>query len=216
MAEEMGGFEGFGGAPGGAEKAGESDEKFRERFAQSQAAVQQIRKEEQRKKQDDNLLAILIVQFLGEPAYTRFFLLISRLVAKNLPSDLIIAIIALIYKPARDHIEQKFGAEGFNIKLPEKMDFSTAAKAEINTWLRGISNVATSEPQKILATGLDGEGKIDGSLVQLSIFCLQEFLEKQNDAEVNFENIRSFLEAFWKNLFTQIAEQIENQPLLTE
>lgn len=209
-------FELFGGSPQGKEKTGESQEKFQERHRQAQAAIKQIKKEEQRKKQDDNLLADIVVRFLNEPKHARHFLLISRLVARNMPSDLVIAIIALIYSPAREHIENKFGEGNLKIEAPKGGNFSADAKIALNAWMNGMNSVAMAEPHMVLETGLDREKKIHFILVQFTTVCMQEFLESQQKEDVNFENIQSFCGTFWQNLFTRIAEQVENQNLLAK
>ncbi len=211
MVEE---FELFGASPQGKEKTGESQEKFQERYRQAQSAIQQVKKEEKKKKQDDDLLADIVIQFLNEPQHTKHFLLISRLVARNMPSDIIIAIIALIFEPARVHIEQKFGESNLKLEAPKEANFSDSAKTAINSWLGGINNVATVEPHRILETGLDHEQKIYFGLVQFTTICLQEFLENQKNEEINFDNIQNFCSAFWQNLFTRIADQTENQTLI--
>ncbi len=91
MPEQFNDTESFGGLTGGAEQVKETQEKFQEKQQKSQSQQQQDQKQEGKKKQDDNALASVIVQFLNEPKNTSLFLLISRLIAKNIPSNIILA-----------------------------------------------------------------------------------------------------------------------------
>ena len=107
MPEGGNNIESFSGAPQGSEKTQESQEKFSERYRQNQAAIKKGKKDEKKKHDQDESLAAIIVQFLHQTGHTALFLLISRLVARNIPSDLILAIISLIYHPAAKVIQDK-------------------------------------------------------------------------------------------------------------
>ncbi|MCT4592431.1 MAG: hypothetical protein N4A36_03580 [Candidatus Gracilibacteria bacterium] len=201
----MADFEQFGALESaqGQEKAGESQEQFRERQRQNQAAIAQIQQEEQQKKQDDNLLSFIIVKFLSQPQRTGHFLLISKLVAKNIPSDLIIAIIALVYDAAGDHIHAKFshieGLFDFDVKDNE-MGLDNLGL--MNAWLLNIQRVASVERVKLFETGFDKEGKIDSNLVELCVVCAEELFMKNNIRE----DLRLKFSEFFVQLFTVISK----------
>ena len=101
---EPGDFELFTG-PAPSEKKEMSDEQFREEMRHSQQALKHLQQEEGQAKAHDNNLAVIIVQFLNQPENTDLFLLISRTVAQNIPSELIIAILALVDKKAQEEVE---------------------------------------------------------------------------------------------------------------
>src|SRR3989338_5739484 len=71
-------------------------EEAKQKFAAAAAAMQQIKKEEKKSKKRDDQVARAIIQFLGNSNHTRFFVLISRLVARDCPSIFILAILSLI------------------------------------------------------------------------------------------------------------------------
>ncbi|MFW6283130.1 MAG: hypothetical protein ACOC1P_03715 [Minisyncoccales bacterium] len=213
MAEGFENFDGLGPSQG-REKAKESDEKFQERYRKQQAAVKKIRKQEANKKQDDDTLAKIIVDFLHDPSYTKHFLLISRLVAENLPSDLILAIIALIYEPARQHIETKFGDKMLQLESPDTAQDYGKANLRIDDWVNKIFIVGSAEPHQVIETCLDYEQKIKPQLIQFSALVLRDYLEKFQKKETDFQNITNFSISYWRKLLGQLKAQIDHQKFL--
>jgi hypothetical protein len=149
MSEGGQNFESFAGAQPGAEKAQETQEQFQERYRQAQATIKQIKKEESKKKKQDDSLAKVIVQFLGEENRTAYFLIISRLVAINIPSDFILSLLALIYKPAAEAIDHYIPESN----TPSSSDaqqkstalFSPKEKEKIDFWMQGIMIITEAE-----------------------------------------------------------------------
>ncbi len=204
-------FESFAGAPGGQEKAGESQEQFSERYRQNQAVIQQIRRDEAKKHAQDDSLAEIIVAFLRDPGKSAFFLLISRLVARNIPSDLILAIISLIYAPASEKIEEKLLSlsAGNSLQKTEKSGpFSPEVKTQIDAWTNTIARICDAEARRILDTATEADGSPTTGLVQIFAMTLREYLEQKHDSEVPFENLQSFGSAFFQKVFSQLKKTV--------
>jgi len=214
MPEGFGNFEGFTGEGGGKEKTQESNEKFQERYRQAQTQIKQIKREEKRKKQDDNSLASIIVQFLGEKNHTELFVLISQLIAKNVPSDFILAILSLIHNASAHIVDQKFAETILKIQAPSTKGAFRQGENEIQQWIKRIFSTATPQPHKILETCLDKDWQLHTALIQLTSFVLREFLENKHEKEINFENLRNFCKTFLKNLIKKLEYQVHNQGLL--
>jgi len=214
---ESGDFESFAGAPTGKETAGESQEKFSERYRQNQAAIKKIRRDEKKKKAQDDSLAAIISAFLQQKSKSGFFILISRLVAKNVPSDLILAILALDYAPAAEKIDEKLRAmppENLPAKAEKNGLFSPATKAEIDAWTNTIARICRAEAKKIWDTARDPDGAPSGGLTQLFAMTLRDFLDKNHGDDLSFENLKKFGNAFFQKVFSDLKKIIGDQFLL--
>lgn len=230
MADTGGDFELFTGpAP---KEAGEgSDEQFRDEMKKTQQALSQLQKEEGRAKASDHDLALILVHFLSKPENTDLFLLISRSLAQDVQSELILAVISLIDKRASDKIkgflelskgvatETKAltvsGRKGFHSLSPE-------LKKYIDEWIGKINKVAIKNPHR----SLDGlvvkkrsENPVDNgklirevspSLVQLSAFVLRNFLLSQKVSH-EFNQLHTFMQEVFVNLVRHLEELVEGQ-----
>ena len=216
MVESYNPFEDADAAGSAKEGAGESDEKFRDRWKKNQAAIKKIRQQEGKKQKQDSTLAHIIVQFLSDPRFTRFFLLISRIVARNVPSDLILAILSLIHKESAHAIEEKKLElpEGDVAKTEKEDSFPAHLKANISRWTQNITAVATAEPHRTLETALDHDWKLDMNLPELCAAVLQQFFSFQKEDVPPIENLRGFAEGFWKRLVAQLEQQVHSQGAL--
>lgn len=203
-------------AASGNEKAGENDEKFRDRYRKSQAAIKKIRKQERKKKKQDNTLAHIIVQFLNDPRFTKFFVLISRVIARNIPSDIVLAILSLIHRESANAIEEK------KLKLPTTEPsteqnsgaFPPHLKAHINRWTQNITIIGVTEPHRALETLLDHDWNLDQNIVELAVAVLQQFFVFQKTDLPPVENLRGFCEGFFKTLVNRLEQQVHHQGAL--
>ncbi len=213
-------FDAFPGSASGSEKVRETDEQFQERYRQAQAAVKKIRQEEQKKKAQDNSLATIITAFLQDGNRTAFFILITRLSARDIPSDLILAVIALVFAPAAEQIDHKL------LLLPEAKPeessrekhalFSDVEKQRIDAWTNGILRIARTEPQQILVTAREIDGEPNRSLVQLFALVLREFLETGEHGDLEIENLQAFGETFFGTVMADLEQQVGEEYLLEE
>ena len=218
---EEGEFELFTG-PTPSEKKEISDEKFREEMRRTQQAIKQLQKEEGKAKGYDFNLAAIILQFLSQPQNTDLFLLISRTVAQNIPSELLIAVLSLIDKKAQEEIKNllEAGKEAEKsihraLTIHKKADFQNLSpqhKKAIDMWIANISKVASKKPHRVLeAVIIPGpERELSSTLIQLSAFILRRYLAGHK-IDIEFQNLYDFMQGVFveivKNLETLVKEQ---------
>jgi hypothetical protein len=202
-------------APAAQEKDEKSDEKFREEMRRAQQAMQQSQKDEGKAKGFDLILASIIVRFLSQPQNTDLFLLISRVVSLNLPSEFVIAILSLDDEKARQVVAGLLAeAKGAHhsshsaLAIRHEANFQTLSpelKKEIESWATEMAAVAGRTPERILeAILLPGlERKLSPVLIQLSAFILRNYLAK-HQVTMEYEELRSFME----QIFLEIAKTL--------
>lgn len=211
----LGGIDGGadGGSEGGSEAAAEAAERFREQKAQAAAQAKRDQQEERRKKGQDDVLAKIIVQFLNTPRYSGFFLLIARALAKDIPSDFLLAILALIHKDSAQILEDK-NIPRKTPPRPQDSAFPPELSAPLGEWTTLMYSVSTAEPHRVLETILDESWELDANILQLFCLVLREFFFFKK-FETPFQNIQVFSEGFLKNLSTDLENQIQNQHILS-
>lgn len=198
-----------GGSEGGAEATSEAVERFKEQQRKSAAQAKRDKKQEGKRKQQDNTLARIIVHFLGDKRYTGFFVLISSLLDKNIPSDFLLAILALIHKDSADVLKEKEIVLKRPPNDPSK-NFPPKLAKPLSYWTSLMYSVAGAEPHKVLETIVDHNWDLDPNLSQFMSLVLKEFF-KFMKFEVPFENLKSFSEVFLKMLFDELEKQVQNQ-----
>ncbi len=208
--------------PAPSEKKEMSDEKFQEEMKKAQKAIKDLKREEGKAKANDDSLAAIIVQFLSQSENTDLFLLISRTVAQNIPSELIIAVLSLIDKRSLEEVKGLLEGgeghpqkEGHEMVVHQKANFESLSphhKKAIDKWIGNISEVAAKKPHRVLETAvIPGPDRIlSPVLVQLSAFILRNFLLK-HDFTIEFQTLRDFMQGVYveiiKNLEVLIKEQ---------
>ncbi len=216
-------------APAAQEKDEKSDEKFREEMRRAQTAMQQAQKDEGKAKGFDFALASIIVRFLSQPQNTDLFLLISRVVALNLPSEFVIAVLSLDDEKARQVVvgllaEGKKSGESHHdshsaLVIRHEANFQTLSpelKKEIESWAADMASVAGRTPERILESALlpGLERKISPVLVQLAAFILRNFLAK-HQVTMEYADLRDFMERIFleiiKTLASKQAKRIGNR-----
>lgn len=220
---DPGDFELFTG-PAPSEKKEMSDEQFRDEMKKTQQALAQLQKEEGKAKSNDYNLAAIIVQFLSQPEYTDLFLLISRTVAQNIPSELIIAILSLVDKKAEEKVKgileagktekpgpsKAEGAEEASLTIHEKADFKSLSpehKKAINNWVSNMSKVAAKKPHRTLESLVvpGPQRELSPMPIQLSAFILRNYLT-DHQIDIEFENLHDFMQG----VFVEIVKNLEN------
>jgi len=206
-------------APAAAEADEKADEKFREEMKRAQAAMQKAQKDEGKAKGFDLILASIIVRFLSQPQNTDLFLLISRVVSLNLPSEFVISVLSLDDEKARQVVvgllaEGKAGAPhdaDSALAIRHEANFQTLSpelKKEIEAWAADMAVVAGRTSERILeAILLPGlERQISPVLVQLSAFILRNFLAKHQVA-MEYEDLRGFMERVLLEIVKTLASK---------
>ena len=187
----------------------ELSEQAKEQFAASQAAVQQIRKEEKKAKKRDDGVAQLILQFLTDAQRTHIATLIARLVAVNCPSPFILSILSLINDGCKSVIEDYLKEKQIAIDTSTAQEssvvpttgLSTESNEEMVEWIMRMEAVLSTDADNILNALIVDDSNIDGTVLQLTTFVLQTFLveHKKNAA---FENLQQLSISVLQSLFT--------------
>lgn len=218
---ETGDFELFG-APAAKESSEAGDEQFREEMRQTQAAVKQLQKEEGKAKAQDNNLAGIIVQFLGQPQNTDLFLLISRVVAQNVPSEFILALISLIDEAAHQEVTSYLTAgkltnpiDATALAINPKTEFSSLPpehKGVIDAWVKQLNESALHKPHRMLETAIQRrpEPMLSEPLVQLGAFILRRYMEKYR-VEYDFDHLRDFFQSVLLEIIKNAEGLLEGQ-----
>lgn len=163
-------------------------EEAKARFAGAAAAQQQARKDEKKARKRDDGVAAMIMRFLSDTQKTHLATLISRLVALDCPSPFLLAILSLVNADCAKAVEEYLAER--NIALPEEtqslalpeaaLDAST--NAALGGWILGMESVLATDAEHILKALIVDEGNIDGTVLQLTTFVLEEFLKAHGKA----------------------------------
>ena len=199
------------GAPGeGAVGAHEQlSEEAKQRFTAAAAAMAQIRREEKRSKKRDDQVAKAILQFLAKDDYTHLFLLISRLVARDCPSVFILAVLSLIddgsLVTVQEYLQetlQKTAKEAVdeNTRLLKAGTLDAEQNRALIEWITRMQMVMALDADRILLTLMLDERNIDGTILQLSSFVLQEFFVKHGK-DAPFEKIQPLAGSILQTVF---------------
>ncbi|MDD5026468.1 MAG: hypothetical protein PHH13_03785 [Candidatus Peribacteraceae bacterium] len=198
-------------APG--ESAGGAPEQLSEeakqRFAAAAAGMQQIRREERKSKKRDDQVARAIVQFLGTDEHAHLFVLISRLVARDCPSIFILAIVSLIHngclETVREYLKDTTQATGQQT-VDETMALMKGGELDVQTnrtlveWITRMQLVLSLTPEQILLRLMIDDKNVDGTVLQLATFVLQEFFAKRK-RQISFERIQPLTASILQTVF---------------
>lgn len=199
------------GAPGegGAGSTEALSEEAKQRFAAAAAGMQQIRREEKKSKRRDDQVAKAIIQFLAEQEHTHLFVLVSRLVARDCPSIFILAILSLIHEGCRTTVKEYLSESFEDIPEPDlssatALTVSGAIAAEegaiLIRWITRLQAVLSLDVSGILLKLMVDEQHIDGTVLQLTTFVLQEFFRAQKK-EIPFEKLQPLTASILQTVF---------------
>ena len=199
LMSELGGLdiglpsEGEGGASEG------MSEEAKQKFAGASATLQQIQKEEKRAKKRDDGVAQVILQFLTDAQRAHLATLISRLVARDCPSPFILAILSLISPECRrvvqeflrdaDRADEEQAMTEGQLAIFGQLALDDETKRDMIEWLTRIDLVLRQDAETVLRALLLSEGNLDGTILQLTTFVLQEYLHTQKK-EAPFEKLQ--------------------------
>jgi len=218
---EMGGEGGdfMGGTPGeNVKEMFEVSAESKAKFAAQQAAVQALWKEEQKFRKDDSGVANIILKFLQNPAHTKFFILLARLVARNVPSNFLLAILALIHKDSKKSTEEDIKTlKTTALELKREEHFRSLPpdiKVHIDIWIDNIYKIGGMNPQKTVKSLINPDDTIEEALFQLSTFILEELLILHH-IHHEYQEIRTFIELVFISMINKLKEMSENQKKLS-
>jgi hypothetical protein len=199
-------------------------EEAKQRFAAAAAAMQAIKKEEKKSKKRDDRVARTIIQFLNDDKYTHLFVLISRLVARDCPSIFLLAILSLIHEECRT-VTEDYLAEASPEALPGAQTSDTGlvkggtmdeqTSKELMAWMTRMQMVLSLEAEQILTRLMIDEETIDGTVLQLTTFVLQEFFreKKGNMSAVPFEKMHLLTGNILQTVFEPFMDRIDTKLL---
>lgn len=205
------GFESAAPSEDGGNAAEGLSEQAKAKFAAGQAAAQQLQKEEKKAKKKDDGVAQVILQFLTDDQRTHLATLIARLVARDCPSPFILAVLSLINEDCRKVVDEYLkeqGAEEIDeATLPaiaQGNDLSTDNQA-FALWIVRMQRVLASDSQKIIGALLVEDGNIDGTVLQVTAFVLQDYLEGTGKKPA-FEEVQQLSINILQSVFTKFME----------
>jgi hypothetical protein len=212
--EMVGPEEGPGGAPE------EMSEQAKQRFAGIGAALRQIQKEEKQARKRDDSVAQVILQFLTDSQRAHFSFLIATLVGRNCPSIFILGLLSLIN-------EQCLGAVQEYLKETQGTTAEEAAEEhavalqgheatrELLDWITRLQLLLSLESEKILDALFLDEKNMDGSVLQLTSFVLQEYFMKEGKS-TEFEKVQPLAASILQSLFAPYLGELAKRKVLKE
>jgi len=205
------GFESSAPSEDGGNAAEGLSEQAKAKFAAGQAAMVQIQKEEKKAKKKDDGVAQVIMQFLTDNQRTHLATLIARLVAIDTPSPFILAILSLINEECRKTVEEYLKEQGMEqadeTTLPAiapGTDLSTDNKA-FAAWIVRMQQVLAADSHKIIKALLVEDENIDGTVLQMTMFVLQDFLESSGK-KPNFDELQQLSINILQSVFAKFME----------
>lgn len=198
-------------------------EEAKQRFAAAAASMKAAQREEKKSKKRDSRVVQTIIKFLNDDRYSHLFLLISRLVARDCPSVFILAILSLIDEESRTVVTeylQEGGREIPKMNGPEVSvvaggNLDTATNEELLQWVTRMQLVLSLEAKEILRRlTVDGDN-VDGTVLQLATFVLQEFFAKKlpNKEELPFEQLHPLTAGILQSVLEPFMDEMDASAL---
>ncbi len=164
-------------------------EEAKARFAGAAAAQQQARKDERKAKRRDDGVAQMIITFLSDTQRTHLATLISRLVALDCPSPFLLAILSLVNDDCANVVDEYLAERGSPADVDTRVlaaipdtKLPVEANEQLEKWILSMELVLATNPSDILKALIVDEGNIDGTVLQLTTFVLEEFLKAHGKA----------------------------------
>lgn len=174
---------------GGGSGGEQLSEEAKARFAGAAAAQQAARKDEKKAKRRDDGVAQMILQFLSDTQRIHLATLISRLVALDCPSPFLLAVLSLVNAECAKVVEEYLVEQGGSTNVDTKelaalgdTKLPVEANENLKRWILAMELVLAANPTQILKALLVEEGNIDGTVLQLTTFVLDEFLKSHGKA----------------------------------
>ena len=220
---DMGGLEIGTPGEGGSGAPEALSEEAKQRFAAAGAAMAQIQREEKRSKKRDARVAKTILQFLQDDRYTHLFVLISRLVARDCPSVFILAILSLVNEECRTVVKEYLLEVKQEMKdasseiMDDDMQVITGETVDARTnriliaWITRMQMVMALDARKILSKLMVDEHNIDGTVLQLATFILQEFFKtpEGGSRSAPFDSLQGLSMSILQTVFEPFLDLLE-------
>jgi hypothetical protein len=195
-------------------------EEAKQRFAAAARAMKELRKQEKRAKKKDDQVARTIIQFLNDDRYAHLFILISKLVSRNCPSIFILGILSLINEDCEKAVEEYFKEHeepdphttvDESVALIEGSKLQDETNRKLIDWITTLQMILTHDAERILSSLLVDEKHIDGSVLQLTIFVLQEFFATQEKKNIPYEKAQPLTASILQTIFEPFLSQVKKK-----
>lgn len=217
---ELGPIESLGPEEGGGESGSlnQVSESAKERFRAAQAAIKRIREEEKRARKRDDQVAQTIIRFLQDDRYAHLFQLVAQLVARDCPSNFILAILSLVSSDAKSAVDELLNEHNVvadeNALVPqllaEKKD--SPLSRELAAWIARLKGVMTIDARSILLKLLVDEHNIDGSVLQLTTFVFMDHLASR-EQDVPYEEAQPMSIAMLQHVLEPFLHHVDADTL---
>lgn len=197
-------------------------EEAKQRFAAAAAAMKAIQREEKRSKKRDTRVARTIIQFLNDDRYAHLFVLISRLVARDCPSVFILSVLSLISDECLSVVQEYLQEMGQkteretvdeSMRLMQGMEIGVHGNAALVEWITRMQMILSLETLPILTRIMIDERNIDGTVLQLTTFVLQDFFgsEKGGRKQIPFEKLHLLSASILQSVFEPFMELVDRK-----
>jgi hypothetical protein len=197
-------------------------EKFKERMKAAAAQIKAIKVGEQKQKKKEDKIIKILLKFVKNSQKQDIMILLSRVLERNMHPSFVLSIVIL----GNEALMQ--GEEGKHLLKQGEIDpkvhkqnqalafFDKEAvlplelKIKTDEWMRMIYQQALENAARTLKTGVEKDGNIVNSLIQLTAFILRDFMA-QNNQNIDYMKIQRFTAFFMKGIFQKVAETVESQ-----
>jgi hypothetical protein len=196
-------------------------EEAKQRFAGTANAIAQIKREERVSKKRDTGVAQTILQFLTDNQRQHLSLLIAEHSARNCPSIFILALLSLINKEClakvQEYLTEKLQTtaietvdESLSLMKNQKLDIQT--NRMLIDWITRLQMVLSLEAMRIVPALMIDEKNMDGSVLQLTVFIIQDFFRAQS-MNISYEKLQplsaSILQAIFKPHMGEVRDVLD-------
>lgn len=199
----------------------ESFRLFQERMKVAAAQIKAIRAGEQRQKKKEDELAKILSEFIKshqhDASFTEFIVLISKLLALNLPAVFILSFLILNFPDLQTQSGLKM------LSLPEALQANALdaqtlpdlywknhtlpphLKIQIDNWIQAISMAAIDSREKLLKNGVTATDQFRPEIVEMMTFSLSTYLQKIGFA-MAYEPLRKFTDFCLQGILQEIQK----------
>ena len=129
-------------------------EKFAENLRKSQAAQKKAAIVEGKFRSYDFTLAAIIQKILADSGWSQIILHLADLVERNVPSDLILAILSLTYPQAEEFVLKRL-EDFWKRDLKPALTFDDEHESKIYDWINLVYSCSIADKESVLASLID-------------------------------------------------------------
>lgn len=204
----------------------EAAERAAEERRQSAKAAKKQRKQEKKMKKRDDRLADIIREFInGAHRDDKMALLLSRLLQRNTPAGILLAVMSLTnqevlevledyLKDEQDIIPDEGPPQAPAAENQSLVEYGKELSLALSEWTRRIFLHASFHPMKSILALAHHHG-VDHNMIQLTAFVIRDFFQNSGQ-EVPYDNIREFSELFWRDALKRLHQLADERGLLPD